>query len=46
METGKQILTILQNTARETGTTVLITHNSAIAEMADRFELMMRKFAK
>ena len=33
-ETGKQILTILQNTARETGTTVLIiTHNSAIAEM-------------
>ncbi|HBV07218.1 MAG TPA: macrolide ABC transporter ATP-binding protein, partial [Enterococcus faecalis] len=36
-ETGKQILTILQNTARETGTTVLlISHNSAIAEMADR----------
>ena len=36
-ETGKQILAILQNTARETGTTVLIiTHNSAIAEMADR----------
>ncbi|MGC3321768.1 ABC transporter ATP-binding protein [Enterococcus faecalis] len=36
-ETGKEILTILQNTARETGTTVLIiTHNSAIAEMADR----------
>ena len=36
-ETGKQMLTILQNTARETGTTVLIiTHNSAIAEMADR----------
>lgn len=36
-ETGKQILTILQNTARETGTTVLIiTHNSAIEEMADR----------
>lgn len=36
-ETGKQILTILQNTARETGTTVLIiTHNSAIAETADR----------
>ena len=36
-ETGKQILTILQNTARETGTTFLIiTHNSAIAEMADR----------
>ncbi|MBD9774395.1 ABC transporter ATP-binding protein [Enterococcus faecalis] len=36
-ETGKQILTILQNTARKTGTTVLIiTHNSAIAEMADR----------
>ena len=36
-ETGKQIFTILQNTAPETGTTVLIiTHNSAIAEMADR----------
>ena len=36
-ETGKQILTILQNTARETGTTVLIiTHNTALAEMADR----------
>ena len=36
-ETGKQILTILQNTARETGTTVLIiTHNSASAEMANR----------
>ncbi|MGK0551568.1 ABC transporter ATP-binding protein [Enterococcus faecalis] len=36
-ETGKQILTILQKTAKQTGTTVLIiTHNSAIAPMADR----------
>lgn len=36
-ETGKQILKILQNTARENGTTVvIITHNSAIAPMADR----------
>lgn len=36
-ETGKQILAILAKTARETGTTVLIiTHNSALAPMADR----------
>lgn len=36
-ETGKQILAILEKTARETGTTVLIiTHNSAFAPMADR----------
>ena len=36
-ETGKQILTILQDTARNTGTTVIIiTHNSALAPMADR----------
>ncbi|MEQ7197196.1 ABC transporter ATP-binding protein [Enterococcus avium] len=36
-ETGKQILKILQDTARENGTTVvIITHNSAIAPMADR----------
>lgn len=36
-ETGKQILKILQDTARKTGTTVLIiTHNSQIAPMADR----------
>lgn len=36
-ETGKQILAILKKTARETGTTVLIiTHNSALAPMADR----------
>lgn len=36
-ETGKQILKILQDTARENGTTVvIITHNSAIAAMADR----------
>jgi putative ABC transport system ATP-binding protein len=36
-ETGKQILKILQDTDRENGTTVvIITHNSAIAPMADR----------
>ncbi|AYW46145.1 ABC transporter ATP-binding protein [Tetragenococcus koreensis] len=36
-ETGKQILRLLQNASRELGRTVLIiTHNSAIAEMADR----------
>lgn len=36
-ETGKQILAILEKTARETGTTILIiTHNSALAPMADR----------
>lgn len=36
-ETGKQILKILKDTARENGTTVvIITHNSAIAPMADR----------
>ena len=36
-ETGKQILKLLQESCRETGTTVVvITHNSAIAPMADR----------
>ncbi|MEG0121848.1 ABC transporter ATP-binding protein, partial [Enterococcus sp.] len=36
-ETGKQILEILKDTANEFGTTVIIiTHNSAIAPMADR----------
>lgn len=36
-ETGKQILQILEDTARNTGTTVIIiTHNSQIAPMADR----------
>ncbi|KAF1297708.1 macrolide ABC transporter ATP-binding protein [Enterococcus sp. JM4C] len=36
-ETGKQILKILEDTARKTGTTVIIiTHNSQIAPMADR----------
>lgn len=36
-ETGKQVLKLLQDTARDMGTTVIvITHNSAIAEMADR----------
>jgi putative ABC transport system ATP-binding protein len=35
--TGKQILKLLQDTARETGMTVIvITHNQAIAPMADR----------
>ena len=35
--TGKSILKILQDTCREKGMTViLITHNSAIAPMADR----------
>lgn len=35
--TGKQILTLLQDTCRRDGITVLlITHNSAIAPMADR----------
>lgn len=36
-ETGKQVLTLLQNVARKQKRTVLlITHNSAIAPMADR----------
>lgn len=36
-ETGKQVLQILEDTARNTGTTVIIiTHNSQIAPMADR----------
>lgn len=36
-ETGKQILKLLQDSCRETGTTVIvITHNSAIAPMANR----------
>lgn len=36
-ETGKQILKLLQDSCRDTGTTVVvITHNSAIAPMADR----------
>jgi len=35
--TGKQILTLLQDTARQTGMTVIIiTHNSALTAMADR----------
>ncbi|WP_106768652.1 ABC transporter ATP-binding protein [Paenibacillus faecalis] len=35
--TGKQVLKLLQDTCRNTGTTVIvITHNSAIAPMADR----------
>ncbi|WEG73878.1 ABC transporter ATP-binding protein [Vagococcus intermedius] len=36
-ETGKQILKLLQDSCRKTGTTVIvITHNSAISPMADR----------
>lgn len=36
-ETGKQVLKLLQDTCRETNTTVVvITHNQAIARMADR----------
>ena len=36
-KTGKQILKLLQNTARKENMTVLIiTHNSAIAPMADK----------
>lgn len=36
-ETGKQVLKLLQDTCINTGTTVIvITHNSAIAPMADR----------
>ena len=35
--TGKSILRLLQDTCKNTGTTVvIITHNSAIAQMADR----------
>ncbi|MBC8079789.1 MAG: ABC transporter ATP-binding protein [Gorillibacterium sp.] len=35
--TGKQVLKLLQDTCRQTGTTVIvITHNLAIAPMADR----------
>ena len=35
--TGKQILQLLQDTARKTGmTVVIITHNSALTDMADR----------
>lgn len=37
VETGKQILRLLQNTARDFNTTVIvITHNAQIAPMADR----------
>ncbi len=36
-QTGKQVLQILQDTCRKDGITVLIiTHNSALADMADR----------
>jgi putative ABC transport system ATP-binding protein len=36
-KTGKQILELLEKTSREEGmTVVIITHNSAIAEMADK----------
>ncbi|MER2132165.1 MAG: ABC transporter ATP-binding protein [Carnobacterium inhibens] len=36
-ETGKQVLKLLQDTCKNTGTTIIvITHNKAIAPMADR----------
>ena len=36
-DTGKEILTLLQNACRRSGrTVVVITHNHAIAPMADR----------
>ena len=39
--TGKQILKILQDTCRKIGTTVIIiTHNSAIAPMAEKLEAL------
>ncbi len=40
-KTGKQILKLLHRTCREAGTTVVvITHNSALADMADRIITM------
>ncbi len=40
-KTGKQILKLLHKTCRETGTTVVvITHNGALADMADRIITM------
>ncbi|MEQ9569702.1 MAG: ATP-binding cassette domain-containing protein [Longimicrobiales bacterium] len=37
VETGKKVLTVLDRVNRETGTTTaIITHNAAIARMADR----------
>ncbi len=37
VDTGRQVLDVLDSTARDDGTTVLlVTHNSAIAPMADR----------
>lgn len=49
--TGKQVLKLLQDTCRNTGTTVIvITHNSALAPMADRVieinNAKVRKMAK
>ena len=39
--TGKQILKLLRKTCREMGTTVVvITHNQALADMADRIITM------
>ena len=36
-QTGKSVLKLLQDTCRNTGTTVIvITHNSALTAMADR----------
>ena len=45
--TGKAILTLLQDTCRKKGMTViLITHNSAIAPMADRVIHITEKFPR
>jgi putative ABC transport system ATP-binding protein len=49
--TGKQVLKLLQDTCRNTGTTVIvITHNSALTPMADRVieinNAKVRKMAK
>ena len=35
-QTGKAILQLLQDTGRQTGMTIIITHNGALTDMADR----------
>ena len=35
-QTGKAILQLLQDTGRKTGMTIIITHNGALTDMADR----------
>jgi putative ABC transport system ATP-binding protein len=35
-QTGKAILKLLQDTGRKTGMTIIITHNGALTDMADR----------